>query len=132
MKRKSKRWERQLILFLILLGCILLWIAIRTVQQIPVGYLQAWAVISAIAIPTGTYLGWRFGTLETRAHMDGVETGVGAVMRAADKASLIKTRDTRAEGRRAPGAEPAGQPDDLPPIIIQHAEPQTPQRIVNL
>ncbi len=76
------------------------------VSAMSVGLLRGWFVASLVALPLVGWVGWRVGTGSARAHLSGLDKGIGAVMGAASKTADLRV-STVGRARQAVLGAPA-------------------------
>lgn len=90
----SKNKERNTVVALVVMGLVILGVVVGSlwalVSAMSVGLLRGWFVASLVALPLVGWVGWRVGTGSARAHLSGLDKGIGAVMGAASKTADLR------------------------------------------
>jgi len=90
----SKRQERNLVVALVVMGLVILAAVVAglwaLLSAMSVGLLRGWFVASLVILPVVGWGCWRLGTRDARAHLNGLDKGIGAVMGAASKTADLR------------------------------------------
>ena len=101
------------------------------VSALSLGALRAWALATFVIIPLAFIAGWRLGTRDARAHLSGLDKGIGAVMGAA-----AKTADLRATAagrvRQVLTIAPTSSTLSLPDPEIIHVRGVNEDEVIDL
>lgn len=119
LKTKKVAYQVLLMLFLFLMALCggstyVLW---RVVEPLSLGEVQAWAIVSTLALmfamPCMAFVAFLFGRREASVMTDGLRTGVNEVTRAADEVTTFKDK--------------AASRSKQPPVTVQVATLPSPQ-----
>lgn len=128
---KLNKQDKTLIIFVLAILCAVVALAVALVLSMSVDALRGWAIVSILLLPGSVFAGWRLGTRDSRAHMSGLDKGVGAVMRAADKTASLRTT-TAARARQVMAVSNAPEPLRLPDPQIVHLRAVNGEEVVDL
>ena len=128
---KPNKTDSTLVIIVMLILLAIVALALALVFSLSVGALRGWAVVSIFALPLALFAGWRLGTRDSRAHLSGLDKGIGAVMRAADKTANLRTT-TAARARQVMAVQSTPEPLRLPNPQIVHLRAANDGEIVDL
>jgi len=99
---------------------------------VPANIVRPWALVTTLLLPISFWLGHRYGQLEVKGRLDGIDQAVNSVMGAAGKVADLRARTARQMRGNIPGympmcntTEPWDQIDDtqiIPRLVAPNSE----------